>query len=147
MNQVDNGSILASSPNSTWRLPSGQGSEDLLSLTVTSLVEDGCAVLDIKGALTLGPALNAVREEAKRVLGNGRVAGLVLLVGDLTLTDSSGLGELTVVYSLAAKKGCPVRLVGTSPSLRRMLEMTRIDELLPTAANLSEAKSSLKTSQ
>lgn len=118
-----------------------------MSLTVTSLVEDGWAVLDIKGALTLGPALSAVREEAKKVLGNGKVAGLVLMVGDLTITDSSGLGELTVVYSLAAKKGCPVRLVGTSASLHRMLEMTRIDELLPTAASLAEAKSATKTRQ
>lgn len=81
------------------------------------------------------------------MLSNGKVAGLVLMVGDLTITDSSGLGELTVVYSLAAKKGCAVRLVGASASLRRMLEMTRIDELLPTAATLAEAKSAMKTRQ
>ena len=107
-------------------------------------MEDSCAVLDLKGALTLGPALGVVREAAKKALGNGKVSGLILQVSEVTVTDSSGLGELTVVYSLAAKKGCPVRLVHASSSLRKMLQMTRIDELLPTAESLAEAKSSMK---
>ena len=102
-------------------------------------------MLDLKGQLTLGPALSAVRDAAKQALGDRKVLGLVLLMGGVTVADSSGLGELTVVYSMAAKKGCPIRLVEASPSLRKMLQMTRIDELLPTSPNLAEAKNSIKS--
>ena len=117
-----------------------------MSLTVTSRIEGSCALLDLKGSLTLGPALSRVREAAKQILSNGKVSGLILLVTDVTVTDSSGLGELTVVYSMAAKKGCPVRLVNASSSLKKMLQMTRIDELLPVSSNLSEAKTAMNCS-
>lgn len=100
-------------------------------------------MLDLKGALTLGPALGRVREAAKQILGNGKVSGLILLVTEITVTDSSGLGELTVVYSMAAKKGCPVRLVNASSSLQKMLQMTRIDELLPVSPSLADAKTAM----
>lgn len=91
----------------------------------------------------MGPALSRVREAAKQILSNGKVSGLILLVTEVSVTDSSGLGELTVVYSMAAKKGCPVRLVNASSSLRKMLQMTRIDELLPVAGSLAEAKTAM----
>ena len=134
-NQVDNGSVLARTLVRNSQL----------SLTVTSRVEGSCAVLDLNGQLTLGPALGAVRDAAKRALGDRKVSGLLLLMGGVTVADSSGLGELTVVYSMAAKKGCPVRLVEASTSLRKMLQMTRIDELLPTSDTLTEAKSAIES--
>lgn len=109
-------------------------------------MEGSCALLDLKGALTLGPALSRVREAAKQILSNGKVSGLILVVADVSVTDSSGLGELTVVYSMAARKSCPVRLVQASPSLQKMLQMTRIDELLPISASIGEAKTAMHCS-
>ena len=114
-----------------------------MSLNVSSHVEDGFAVLDLSGTLTLGPSLSTLREGARKVLGTPKLFGLILRVSEVTQTDSSGLGELTVVYTLATKKGCPIWLAEASPSLKKMLEMTKLDGLLPSADTVASAKAEI----
>jgi anti-anti-sigma factor len=115
-----------------------------LPLTVTSHIEDNFAILELAGSLTLGPTLNTLREIARQVLATNKVSGIILQMAEVTVTDSSGLGELTVVYTLATKRKCPIRLAMVSSNLKKMLEMTRIDELLPACADISAAKAELK---
>ena len=115
-----------------------------MPLTVISRIEDSFAILELTGSLTLGPTLSTLRETARQVLSASKVSGVILHMAGVTVTDSSGLGELTVVYTLASQKKCPIRLVMVSPNLKKMLEMTRIDELLPASADVSAAKSDLK---
>jgi len=115
-----------------------------LSLTITSRVEDNLAILELAGSLTLGPTLSTLRETARQVLSNNKVSGVILQMAGVTVTDSSGLGELTVVYTLAMNRKCPIRLATVSPNLKKMLEMTRIDELLPACLDIAAAKSDLK---
>lgn len=109
-------------------------------LSISSRLEDGLAVLDVAGDLTLGPSLTGLREAAKKALEAQKLRGMVLRVAGVTTTDSAGLGELTVVYTFASKRDCPLALVGVTPSLRKMLEMTHLDALLPSAADVSSAK-------
>jgi anti-anti-sigma regulatory factor len=54
------------------------------------------------------------------------------------------LGELTVVYSLATMNHCPLRLVSVKPDLKKILEMTRLDGILPKSDDIASAKSELK---
>ncbi len=115
-----------------------------MPLSVTSRFEDNFAIIEIAGPLTLGPALSSLRESAREVLSKNKLAGIILSVAQLTQTDSAGLGELTVVYTIATKRGCPIRLVEVSPHLRKMLEMTRLDGLLPTASDVAAAKAEMK---
>ena len=115
-----------------------------MPLTVISRVEDNVAILELTGSLTLGPTLNALRETTRQVLSTNKILGIILQMAGVAVTDSSGLGELTVVYTLATKRKCPIRLVMVSPNLKKMLEMTRIDELLPTSADIPTAKAELK---
>jgi anti-anti-sigma factor len=115
-----------------------------MALNVTSRLEDNFGILQLEGALTLGPSLSALREAARKVLNAADLCGLILRVGDVTTVDSAGLGELTIVYTFASKRKCPIRLVGVSPGLHKMLEMTRLDELLQAADDLASAKEQLK---
>lgn len=115
-----------------------------MPLTVTSRVEDNLAILDLTGPLTLGPSLNTLRDTARQLLSKTGVAGIILRVADVTTTDSAGLGELTVIYTFATRRGCPIRLVEVSPNLRKMLELTRLDGLLPSTGDLATAKKELK---
>ncbi len=115
-----------------------------MPLTVISRVEDNFAILELIGSLTLGPTLSTLRETAKQVLSSQKVSGVILQMAAITVTDSSGLGELTVVYTLASRRKCPIRLAAVSPNLKKMLEMTRLDELLPSSPDIPAAKSELK---
>lgn len=115
-----------------------------MPLTIASRIEDRLAIVELSGSLTLGPQLGSLRRAVRELLERNSVTGLILQVSELTGTDSSGLGELTVVYSFACRRKCPLLLVGVSATLRNMLEMTHLDGLLPTAPDLAAAKKQLK---
>lgn len=115
-----------------------------MPLTVKSHVEDGFGILELSGSLTLAPSLGALRENAHRVLSTPKLSGIILQVSELTQTDSAGLGELTVVYTMAAKRACPIRLVEASANLRKMLEVTRLEVLLPCTSDMKTAKAEMK---
>ncbi len=102
-----------------------------MPLSVSNRVEDGFAIFELSGPLTLGPSLSNLRESARQAFNSDKISGLILRVAGVTATDSAGLGELTVIYTMATNRNCPIRLVDVSAGLKRMLEMTRIDELLP----------------
>ncbi|MGI8959770.1 MAG: STAS domain-containing protein [Bryobacteraceae bacterium] len=115
-----------------------------MPLTVSSRVEDAFAILELDGSLTLGPSLSTLRETARRTMDESKVAGMILHVANVTNTDSAGLGELTVVYTLATTRRCPIILVDVSSTLQKMLEVTRLDALLPSAVDVASAKKRLK---
>jgi len=115
-----------------------------LPLNIASRVEDGIAILELSGSLTLGPHLSSLRRAAREALDRANVSGLILQVGGVTMADSSGLGELTVVYSFASKRRCLILLVEVSPTLRAMLEMTHLDGLLPAVSDMATAKKQFK---
>ena len=114
-----------------------------MALTVTHKVEEGFGILHLAGSLSLGPSLNVLREVAKQVLASGKLNGLILQVGDVTSVDSAGLGELTIVYNFANRQRLGIRLVGSTQSLLKMLDMTRLEELLPPAKDMPSAKREL----
>ena len=114
-----------------------------MALIVTQRVEEGFGILQLAGPLTLGPSLNSLREGARQVLANGKLSGLILQVSEVTAVDSAGLGELTVVYNFANRQRLGIRLVGSTPSLLKMLDMTRLEELLPPAKDMQNAKKEL----
>lgn len=114
------------------------------SLTVTQRIEDDIGILELSGTLTLGPSLVTLRNTARQLLESNKLKGVIVHVGAITQTDSSGLGELTVVYTLATKRGCALRLVNVKPELRKLLTLTRLDGLLTSSADLVSAKSEIK---
>jgi anti-anti-sigma factor len=114
-----------------------------MALTVTQRTEEGFGILHLAGSLTLGPSLNALRETARQVLANGKLSGLILQVNEVTNVDSAGLGELTIVYGFASRQRLGIRLVGSTPSLLKMLDMTRLEELLRPVKDMQSAKQEL----
>jgi anti-anti-sigma factor len=111
-----------------------------MALSVASRVENEIGILDLEGALTLGPALRNVRETARELLAQGGLTGLVVRVDEVSATDSAGLGELTVVYTFATRANCRIALAGSNSKLGAMLEVTRLDGLLPMVPDIATAK-------
>ena len=118
-----------------------------MPLSVSSQIEDNVAVLELKGALTLGPSLNLLREAARAALDSQKLVGIILRLAGVTIVDTSGLGELTVVYTFAARRSCSIVLVDVSQSLRKMLEMTRLEAILPSAPDLVSAKKQFRSAR
>ncbi len=119
--------------------------DKLMLFSVKSSFEEGFAVLELSGPLTLSPALSSLREAARNVLGAPKVSGLILHVSAVTTADSAGLGELTIVYTFATRRACPLRLVGATPSFRKILEMTRLEDLFQPVDTVLIAKKQMRS--
>jgi len=111
-----------------------------MPLTVQTRIEDGIVIVDLSGPLTLGPSLSALRQAARDALASPDIAGIILRVGSVTNVDSSGLSELTIVYTAASKRGCPMRLLNVNPNLQKMLVVTHLNGLLVSAQDMAQAK-------
>ena len=101
-----------------------------MPLTFTSRIEDHRAILELVGSLTLGPGLGKLRAAVRQVLNTNQVAEILLDLGGVTAVDSSGLGELTVVYTLVKQRNCSLRLARISPSVKKLMTISHVDELL-----------------
>ena len=107
-------------------------------------MEDDVAVLELSGELKLGPSLFSLEKEARQSLNGNKVKGLILDVGSITRADSSGLGQLTIVSTVASRKNCPIRLINVKPQLKSLLELTHLDRILPSSPDLASALAELK---
>ena len=115
-----------------------------MALSIESAIDEEFAVFNLNGSLTLGPSLVALRNAAKEILSKPKVCGIILDVAHITSVDSSGLGELTIVYSSATRHNHPLCLVGVNPNLQKMLQMTHLDAVLTSAENVAAAKKQLR---
>jgi anti-anti-sigma factor len=114
-----------------------------MSLSITSRPDRNFHVLTVAGNLTLGPHLKGLQQMARAALEAGPPEGLILDVSGLRYADSAGLGELTILYTLCRKQ-CVLVLSGVPNQLKQMLELTRLDALLPSAADVEAAKRHVK---
>ena len=102
-----------------------------------TLSRHGTVVLTVSGDLDL-----YVAGELKERLGmaaDQRVSMLVVDLSDVTFVDSMGLGVLLGgMKRLHAARG-QLHLVVSRPELRRVLEITRMDRILPLHETLAAA--------
>jgi anti-anti-sigma factor len=114
------------------------------SLSINSRLDRNVYILTVTGQLTLGPHLKNLQQAARSALESSTPDGVILDVAGVRYADSAGLGELTIVYSLCTRKQCPLVLASVPVQLRQMLELTRLDALLPSAADIESAKHEAK---
>lgn len=81
----------------------------------------------LAGRLTAADA-QAVRQEILDVLAQGD-SKLVLDLSELTFCDSSGLSVLISALKAARGKGGNVVLAGLTPSIRALIELTRLQQV------------------
>lgn len=66
---------------------------------------------------------------------------VVLELSALAFIESSSLGSIVAAYVRARRQGGSIRLVNPVPSIRELLQTTRLTELLPIFPSLSDALS------
>ena len=94
-----------------------------MPLTITSRLENKRAILELAGSLTLSPSLHTLRDAVRQILKAHPVTEMVLDLAAMTAVDSSGLGELTVIYTMTTQHQCPLRLAGVNARLKKMLDL------------------------
>lgn len=77
------------------------------------------------GRIVLGEEGNALREQLKKLLAEGKKK-VVLDVGKITFIDSAGLGVLVSSHHTANKEGASLRLCHLDHKFEQVLQITKL---------------------
>ncbi|MBK5290848.1 MAG: STAS domain-containing protein [Acidobacteriia bacterium] len=98
----------------------------------------GIVLLKLKGRLTLGREVQRLEDHINELKKNG-TAKVVFDLGGVDFVDSAGLGMLTQCFANVNNAGGQFYLSSITDRVKQVLKFTRLDTILPIAANTEEA--------
>jgi anti-sigma B factor antagonist len=105
---------------------------------ITTRQAGGVTIVDVAGRYTLGGGTITFSDTVRQLVADGHKR-LLLNLADLAYIDSSGLGEMVASLTVAAKQGGSLKLLGPSPRVSALLQITRVDKLFEIFDNEPDA--------
>jgi anti-sigma B factor antagonist len=96
-----------------------------MKATLKTRKVDGIVVMDISGRLCAGQPTMLLHETVRKFIEDGDNNFLINLA-DVSLIDTSGLGELVSIYSLADSRGGAAKLLHLGKKAKDVLQMTKL---------------------
>lgn len=112
-------------------------------MQVTARDAGDAVVLTLKGRLILEDVEAELRTAIDGLIQQGRLE-LVLNLQDVNYVDSAGLGFLVSKYVGVHRRGGNMTLVGVSPRVAHVLQITRLSRVFETFASDEEAVQALE---
>lgn len=102
---------------------------------------DDVIIVDLEGRLVMGVGDELLRDVMNEIVAEGW-RKIVLNLRDVTIMDSSGIGEVVSSWKLAQRFGGGVKLLRPTPSVTRTLRLTQLLPLLEVFDDEDEAVAS-----
>ncbi len=109
-----------------------------MSLSISTRLVDGVAVIDLFGRLQLGEATSKLRDVVNELLRDGYKKQLLNMENVLHI-DSSGIGELMGCYTSVKGQGGELKLLHLNKNVRNLLEVTRLYTIFDAHDDLVQA--------
>jgi anti-anti-sigma factor len=106
----------------------------------TKRVNPGTVVVVVSGRLVLGREVERL-ESAVKELVEETPARVVFDLSALDYADSAGIGTFVACLTLIKKAGGEMRMAGVNARVRRLFELTGIDQLMTVFPTVAEAAS------
>ena len=90
---------------------------------------DDVIIVDLSGRLVMGVGDELLREVMNQIIAEGW-SKIVLNLHDVSIMDSSGIGEVVSSWKLAQRFGGSLKLLSPAPSVQRTLRLTQLLPLL-----------------
>lgn len=116
-----------------------------MSLAIKTRKVDDVVVVDLSGRLTIGEAVQSMREVIRSAVDAGDVR-FVLNLGDVSYIDSSGLGELVSTYTTIRNRKGDVKLLNLTKKAQDLLQMTKLLTVFDTYTDEAKAVAAAKQS-
>ena len=116
----------------------GTYKEEEVSLSTSIREVDGVTIVDLGGRITLGEASEKLRDTVREIVDNGQTK-ILLNLGDVGYTDSSGLGQLVSSYTTASSHGATVKLVNVQEKVNDLLQITKLYTVFEIFSNETDA--------
>lgn len=94
-------------------------------MQISETNRDGVTILRPKGKITIGTAEEALRDTVQRVLDNG-AKKILINMADVTMIDSSGIGEVVSAFAKATNRQAQLRLSNLPDKISDILTITQL---------------------
>lgn len=94
-------------------------------MNIASKEVDGVTVLQPKGKITIGVGDVALRDSVGAALTAGS-RKLLIDLHEVSMIDSSGIGELVAAYTTVTNRGGKLKLLKLSPKVNDILQVTQL---------------------
>lgn len=101
-------------------------------------------IVDLDGRLVLGVGDEILRDVMNELLAEDWKK-IVLNLRNVTIMDSSGIGEVVASWKLAKRFGASLKLMRPAPQVQRTLRLTQLLPLLEVYESEEEALASFQT--
>ena len=98
-------------------------------------IKPGIVVLEITGAIHMGPASQRIEREVEQSLGRNENR-LIFDLSKASFLDSGGLGAIVKCFCKLKQAGGSLRLAGVQGMIATVIKITKVDkviEIYPTA--------------
>lgn len=94
-------------------------------MNITQRQIDGVTILDLRGKLTIGMGDVALRQGVQEAIEGGS-RHILLNMKEVTVMDSSGVGELVSAYTQATNRGVKLGLCNLPSKITDILQITQL---------------------
>lgn len=110
----------------------------------TRRIESGIVVLELTGKISLGRESQRIETVVQDLLRQDEKK-IVLDISRVDHMDSTGIGILAYCYGTINRSGGDLRIAGASGKVLHLLQITRLDGVLPLSNTVEAACASLGT--
>ena len=102
-------------------------------------IKDNCMLVRLMGEIDLA-VTDTLRNSLEHELDlNPAVKNIVINLSDVDYIDSSGLGVLLGRYKRVTREGGKMFIVGASPQVRKIVDMSGLFNIMPECTSEAEA--------
>lgn len=110
----------------------------MAELNINERQSGDVTVLDMEGRVTIGEGSVTLRNEIRRLVGEGK-KNIVLNLGGVSYLDSSGIGELVSSFTAVGKEGGTLKLLNLTQKIQDLLAITKLLTVFETFEDEAEA--------
>lgn len=110
-------------------------------LNISTRKSGDVTIVDLSGKIALGESNRALHEAIKSMVEGGD-KNILLNLANVTVIDSSGLGELVAGYASAERNGGAMKLMNLSDRFIELIHITKLYTVFDVFDNEAEALAS-----
>lgn len=113
-------------------------------LNISNRQSGNVTILDLAGKIALGDTNRELHEAIRGLTGDGK-KNILLNLANVTLIDSSGLGELVASYASVERSGGAMKLANLSDRFIELITITKLYTVFDIFDNEADALASFGT--
>ncbi len=110
-------------------------------LNISTRQSGGVTIVDLSDKIALGESNRALHEAIKGLIDGGN-KNILLNLANVTVIDSSGLGELVAGYASAERNGGAMKLANLSDRFIELIHITKLYTVFDVYDNEADALAS-----